>query len=303
MDKDYFIKKWLNDSLTEAEMENFRNLDDFHEMNAIIENAKFFQASSVENPGDFESLRKYIDQSAVTERSSRNKWQPWLRMTGVFIIGIAVYFFLFQDKATTIETVAGEKTEVLLPDASEVTLNALSKLEYRDKDWEGDRAINLEGEAFFKVSKGGQFQVITSAGTVSVLGTQFNVKQRGDYFEVYCYEGRVLVATDSIEEKLLAGDKIQVLEGVFSRGKHLIDAPQWLKNSSRFVNVPIREVFDEMERQYGISIRSENISNNLRFTGGFIHDNLKNALIEVTVPLNLHFTIVEPNLVTISPGE
>ena len=49
-----------------------------------------------------------------------------------------------------------------------------------ENKWKNERSVNLDGEGFFKVAKGSKFDVETSAGTVSVVGTQFNVKNRKD---------------------------------------------------------------------------------------------------------------------------
>jgi ferric-dicitrate binding protein FerR (iron transport regulator) len=57
-------------------------------------------------------------------------------------------------------------------------LNAASKLSFNEKKWADQRALTLEGEAFFKVQKGQTFSVNTTAGVITVLGTQFNVKER-----------------------------------------------------------------------------------------------------------------------------
>jgi Fe2+-dicitrate sensor, membrane component len=65
-----------------------------------------------------------------------------------------------------------------------VNLNSSSQLSYSKNKWDSKREVTLNGEAFFKVSKGSTFDVITLNGKVSVLGTQFNVKQRENYFEV-----------------------------------------------------------------------------------------------------------------------
>ena len=303
MEKEYLIKKWLNDSLNEEELKAFRQLDDFENMNAIIENAKYFKASSFENPYDYDSFRKQRDELDRTRQSGSVWWKPLLRMTGIFIIGIALYFAFFQKNVSSVQTIAGEKTEFALPDDSKVTLNALTKIAFSEKEWESNRSVELQGEAFFKVSKGSKFKVVTPAGTVQVLGTQFNVKQRGDLFEVFCYEGIVRVVIDSLEEKLTAGDKLQWLSGSLSLGKHSYKGPHWLSNASRFENVPVLEVFAEMERQYGIEIYTEGVPETLRFTGGFRHDHLQNALIAVTVPLELRFNINNSKSVTVSPGE
>jgi hypothetical protein len=52
-----------------------------------------------------------------------------------------------------------------------------------------------------------------------------------------------------------------------------------------------------MERQYNIEITYKNINTSRLFTGGFVHDNLENALISVTKPMNLTYEMSSSNLV------
>ena len=92
-------------------------------------------------------------------------------------------------------------------------LNAKSLLAFNKKDWKQEREVELDGEAFFKVAKGSSFNVITKSGTVTVYGTQFNVKQRDNYFEVICYEGLVGVTYNSQETKLKPGDSFLIIDG------------------------------------------------------------------------------------------
>ena len=113
------------------------------------------------------------------------------------------YYFTSLDSITT--TDLAEHTEVYLPDSSQVILNAESKISFNKKTWDENRNVTLEGEAFFKVAKGKRFTVATESGIITVLGTQFNVENRKNFFEVTCYEGLVSVTYNNKETKLAAG--------------------------------------------------------------------------------------------------
>lgn len=66
-----------------------------------------------------------------------------------------------------------------LNDNTKVWINAGSTLRYPEQFGEGDRIVQLEGEAFFEVAKTenkSRFLVETDNQTVEVLGTKFNVK-------------------------------------------------------------------------------------------------------------------------------
>jgi ferric-dicitrate binding protein FerR (iron transport regulator) len=72
----------------------------------------------------------------------------------------------------------GSRVLFTLPDGTEVTLNAGSRLKYDNIFGITDRVVNLEGEGYFKVAKDSErpFTVKTSHISVVALGTEFNVR-------------------------------------------------------------------------------------------------------------------------------
>lgn len=296
MDKDDLIEKWLNNKLTDAELETFKQLEDYELNLAIIENAKYFKAS---NSSTVEDFKRFKERYNARKLASKNGFRlnPWLRIASVLVIALGFYFAFFFNNATQVKTLASEKTTFELPDHSLVTLNALSEIEYNKRQWNTKREIHLNGEAFFKVAKGKTFDVITNDAIISVVGTQFNVKQRDQYFEVKCFEGKVKVTAKGTERMLEKGDTYQILDGKFVETKIGSSVPTWFENKSVFEAIPFKEVLAEMERQYNIEITYKNINTNRLFTGGFVHDNLEHALIAVTKPMNLTYEISSSNLV------
>jgi ferric-dicitrate binding protein FerR (iron transport regulator) len=106
----------------------------------------------------------------------------------------------------------GEMYAFSLPDQSQVLLNAGSQASFKSWDWSSNRAVSLQGEAYFKVAKGQKFTVETNLGSVTVLGTQFNVKARDNRFEVTCYEGKVQRSLSNEEQIILPGQRIVINE-------------------------------------------------------------------------------------------
>tara|TARA_R100000935_G_scaffold13736_5_gene27600 strand:+ start:26830 stop:27732 length:903 start_codon:yes stop_codon:yes gene_type:complete len=290
MEKDYLLKKWLNNALTEEEQRAFNELEDASISQAIIDNAEHFKASHFSTPAPFENLQKRL----ATKQTPLKKlsWKrTLLQIASVLVLGFIVYYGFFYNQVTQIQTLAAEKTIHSLPDNSTVILNAASEISYHEKNWDSERELQLEGEAFFKVAKGKKFDVKTSEGTVSVLGTQFNVKQRDTYFEVSCYEGIVQVTTSKTVKKLFAGDTFRVDAGVQFTGATEDNAPKWTGTMSSFKSVRFHQVLEELERQYNISITYEGNKQTQFFTGAFVHDNLENALQAITSPLGLTYKI------------
>lgn len=288
MNKEDLIKKWLNNELTSAEKETFEQGEDFNFIQAIINGAKQFKASNFSQPNSFEDLQ-YTYQSKKSTAKKLDWFKPMLKIASVVVITLGIYFTFFSNASTVVETLVSEQTTIELPDHSKVTLNAGSEITYNESDWKEKRIINLIGEAYFKVAKGNTFDVITSQGIVSVVGTEFNVNQRQDFFEVQCFEGVVKVTTGTISKTLLAGDTYRLLNNKFSQNKTTEISPQWIQNQSSFRAVPFKAVIAELQRQYDIKIIVEQVNEERLFTGGFEHNNIENALFSITQPMNLSY--------------
>ena len=297
MIEDDLLKKWLNEDLTDGEKATFSKQSDYAINQNIIEKAQYFKASQFSKASDFETFKNAYQKKPSVKRLTWIK--PLLRVAGVLLLAFGLYFTVFNKDLVEERTLVSEKAMVSLPDLSKVTLNADSEITYDAKTWDSKRRLNLKGEAYFKVAKGKTFDVITKSGIVTVVGTQFNVKARNDYFEVICYEGIVKVTSDSISRRLLAGDTYRILNKRFSEDKTADSEPQWTKNRSSFKSIPFNEVVEELERQYSVKVAFKYTDTTRLFSGGFVHGNLENALMSITQPMNLTFEISSPNQVLI----
>ncbi len=302
MKKDYLIDKWLNEGLTDSEMETFRKRKDYDELMAILEHARMFKASEFSTVDNFNSLKSKIEAKEKMPRGG--SWsKPLLRIAAVLLVGIGLFYLLFSDGIVRFETIGGENMQIELPDASAVVLNAASEISYDKDRWADERRIELKGEAFFDVKKGSSFQVVTSTGTITVLGTEFNVRQRAGHFEVYCFEGSVQVITAAYNNTLTAGDHFQLLGNRMEVLRNERSQPGWMEDSSSFNRVPLRLVIEELERQYDIKVEINGDRASSLFTGGFVHGDLNAALQAITRPFDLEFSIQSTDHVIIFPSE
>lgn len=300
MDKDYLLQKWLRNELTDEEHEAFSKLEDADFYNEIITSAKAFKASNFSKVDSFEVFKaKALEAQNKKPVYKLNARKYLMRIASVLVIAFGIYFLFVFNPNTQIETLASEKTTIELPDASLVSLNAYSTISFNKKDWKENRLVELDGEAYFKVSKGGQFDVKTQEGLVTVVGTEFNVKQRSNYFEVVCFEGKVKVVSDTISRLLQAGDSYRILNNMFTETTTTSIKPKWTENISEFVSVPFKEVLAELERQYNIEVTFKDVNVNRIFTGGFMHNDLESALLSITQPMDMTFELSSDNLVVI----
>ena len=286
MERENLISKWLDNNLNDQELEAFKNLEDYDDLVKLSKASKDFKAEDFDTQKALNRVLKSIHAS----KKQTHWFKPMFRVAAILAICFSLYYYT-TILDTTITTEFAQKTTIELPDASTVSLNAKTFLAYNKKSWKDERNVELDGEAFFKVAKGSTFNVITKAGKVTVYGTQFNVKQRDQYFEVICYEGVVGVTFNSQLTTLKAGDSFLIIDGkMIAKEKEKETAPSWLHNESQFKSLPYKEVLAEFERQFDVTIVTENVDTNQLFTGSFAHNNIEIALKSITLPLHLTYS-------------
>ena len=166
----------------------------------------------------------------------------------------------------TITVPAGQRVNIMLPDGSNVWLNARTTLRYPFAFRSDRREVELDGEAYFDVAKDKKhpFIVETSKAKVEVQGTQFNVDAYADRdeFETTLMSGRVKVTSraNPLDRQTLAPDSKVYLE----KGRLKV-APvddynpyRWKEGLICFRNETFRNIMKDFEKYYGITIHVEN---------------------------------------------
>lgn len=282
------MARWLAGELTQEERAEFEASPQFAEYQKL----QYHLKSLEKPPFDTETLREKVWQGIAEQQRKKVIPLKPLYYTLAIAASILVVFGLFFSKVTY-ETGVGETTEVLLPDGTTVALNAKSVLTHRRFFWQRNKRVSLTGEGFFEVTKGAGFQVETASGTVSVLGTEFNIKARKSDFELHCYEGRVRY--DNIEEQqqsiLNAGDAVALQGAVLVSFKHTDTQPLWQTGRSRFTNAALLKVMEELTVNYGIRFEYDPSLVVGSFTGSFVHNDLSLALKSVFVPMGIAYTL------------
>ncbi len=302
MANEEIIKKWLAGELSDEEKKAFESSAAFFEIKKLSDALQDFKAPEYDPEKEYQKLSGKILSHKKTI-SLYDRLKPVLKVAAVLILTLTVGYFSYTYlSSSSIENEwIAEQSEVFLPDASVVMLNAGSKIRFDEKKWEKGRNVELSGEAFFKVNTGSQFNVITHQGEVTVLGTEFDVADWDNYYEVTCYSGRVKVITSQKTVILEPNEAFRIINGHANQytvsGK---SSPAWTEGESSFKSVPLRFVFAELERQYNITLETQNkVDLSQEFTGSFSHKNLNIALESITVPVNLSYE-VKDNKVVIS---
>ena len=290
MTNEDLIKKWLSRELSDAEKKEFESTEDFAAINKLTDAVKAFKAPEYDVDKEYSKVSGHIFNKGRTI-SFYERMKPVLKIAAIFIITLTIGYFSYNSLSGNNKWIAEQK-EIYLPDSSLVLLNKGSKIKFAEKKWEKERNVELKGEAFFKVKKGSRFNVKTQQGLVTVLGTEFVVKDWANYYEVTCYSGLVKVVTKQNTVLLKPNSVFRIING---KEEHYTVPdklePDWLKGESSFNSVPYSLVIKELERQYNVSVETRNIDLNQLFTGGFSHNNIEIAIKSITFPLNLHYQI------------
>lgn len=177
---------------------------------------------------------------------------------------------------TTISCAAGDKSSVLLPDSTEVCLNAGSKLVFKNNFGNGKREVYLMGEAFFDVKQNKKNPFVVNANDikVEVLGTRFNVKAYPEDTKITStlIEGRLYISSDSQSASLSPSQKV-----IFNKNTKKMDLivledtdpdTEWKDGRLIFRNQSLADLEHMLERWFDVDIEfADEVVKTRRFTG------------------------------------
>ena len=216
-----------------------------------------------------------------------------------------------------IQSPVGMRSHIVLPDGSDLWLNAGSKIRYGIPFIRENREVDLVGEAFLKVVKNENSPFIVNSDNfeVKVLGTQFNVKAypEDEQIEVALKEGGIEFyytkeQGQKVYTKLQPNDYLvlnkknsEVLKEQTDLSKYIA----WHQNILIFDDTPLLKVAQTMERWYGVEvvIANEEIKK-YKFTTTFENEPLFRVieLLELSSPIAINYKagIMDSNTNTIS---
>lgn len=159
-------------------------------------------------------------------------------------------------------TPRGGEYTVVLADGTQVWLNADSELKYPVRFSGGERKVYLKGEAYFDVAKReGQRFVVCSNGTeVTVLGTEFNVKNyAGGAMATTLVEGSVVIGHGGKECRLRPGQQAYVDRGkVEVKEVETILYTAWKEGFFVYRNMTLEGILKELSLWYDFSYFYQN---------------------------------------------
>jgi len=220
--------------------------------------------------------------SKVLKMNFRKAFSYGAAATILLFIGIVSFLRFYS---IDVYCPKGQHSTISLPDNSEVTLNANSKLSYFPYWWKFSRQIEFEGEAYFNVAKGTKFEVISEYGKTTVLGTSFNIFARDKNYKVHCISGKVKVEVGNDNPLVLAKNEFSIKE----KGERLVklknqestqNSISWISNKFVYTDTPLIDIIEEIERQFDIIVDGKERLKGMS-TVSFTRGNSPNKIINI----------------------
>jgi len=243
------------------------------------------------------SVQLWREQQALKAKQIIKLWRPgWLTgwLVGVATAGLGALLILgawfsvhvwLSSKPQTYQTAAAEHLIVSLKDGSKITLGAKTKLHVQFTA--GQRQIHLHrGEAIFSVAHNAKypFVVFAGSGSVTAVGTEFNVWRDLDRTTITVTEGAVDVRPLSAAQTLSAaataptraarvekGEEVSYQEGGHSSAVTAADvsaATAWREGRFVYRHTPLKYVISDVNRYFRDQlVLGDSAAGELQFSG------------------------------------
>jgi transmembrane sensor len=213
----------------------------------------------------------------------------------------------------TMTTPKGRQFNLVLPDGSQVWLNAASSIRFPTAFNGKQRRVEITGEAYFEVAKDKErpFFVRAMNTETEVLGTHFNINA---YDEENIVKATLL--TGSIRTTALPsgrpggnavlqpGQQAQVSPDEKMTVISNADIEQtmaWKNGAFNFQNVGLKEVMRQLARWYDLEIVYEKNVPDIRFGGEMSRNIPLSDLLNGLKDMDIHFRIAEGRKLIVTP--
>lgn len=308
---DTLLARWLDGTLSETELQELQARPDFADFQQLATVSKELKVPNYDAAAELLRLQERQQAMKAKAKQPPASGLRALRAVHYWSAAVAAVLLLiawavWPGSVQEIHAEAGTPISTSnLEDGSVLKLNADSYFAFSMGE---QRLGKLEGEGFFSVEKSDiPFVVETEVGSVTVLGTSFNVYARDGTLSVACVTGRVRVAFagsgDPVE--LTPGEAVLKTTGGIIR-KSATDEEQaldWLNGESVFKSQPLEAIVAELERQFNLTVNfPAGFDTNATYSVSFSNTDLNLALAKVFDPLEgITFKQVGQTITVTSP--
>lgn len=211
----------------------------------------------------------------------------------------------------TVSNPRGSRVQMLtLADGTQVWLNAASTLKFPTAFINGERKLEITGEAYFSVVHNAAmpFKVVANGLEVKDLGTEFNINSYEDepQVKVTLVNGLLAVSKNGIDHNLLPSQEASVNEKVKIKSiseKEVESVVDWRRGFFSFSQADLQTVLRQLSRWYDVNIvfeRNALETYKQEFTGRIGMKLSLRDLLDGLSSMRIRFKI-EPGKLTIMP--
>jgi transmembrane sensor len=220
----------------------------------------------------------------------------------VILIGLHIYRETGLKKEAWVEIKAPSWTraQFSLPDGTTGWLNGNSSLRYNE-NFNLDRHVNINGEAFFNVlkDKTRPFIVNTNEVTVKVLGTKFNIAsyENDKNVEVVLEEGELIFNDKAMKKSfnMKPNDLVIYNKSLMNFTTEVVQPQKylsWTAGKLVFRNDPLDVIASRLSRWYNLDVEIKGtVTEDLRLRATFVDENLEEVLDLLKRSLPVDYTI------------
>ena len=187
----------------------------------------------------------------------------------------------------TLTTPRGGKYDLVLPDGTEVIVDAASSITYPINFSGPERIVEVKGQAYFKVVHNVKQPFIVKAGgqVLRDIGTEFNVSAYYDEaaMQATLVEGSISISNAANSKVLKPGQQASVINGqniITIKKPNMDDVLAWTKGNFTFHHQQITDILRQAARWYDIEVVYEGMKPNKTFGGTLKRDKDVNELLE-----------------------
>jgi len=252
-------------------------------------------------------------QQRIAQRSRRIVIRR-MAVAASFLFGLlGIASLMMQNRQTepptqmiTVNTNAGMRSHLILPDGTAVHLNAGSTLVYPSQYDKNERRVQLSGEAYFHVAHNDdQPFVVNAAGdkvNVRVTGTQFNLQayEKDGIVQTTVIEGSVQLAIKGKKGNVSLTPSDMAIYDV-SSGQLFLDkvniaqVSAWMNDRLIFKDTPMPEVLRKLTHFFTVDFDvQDDIIRDYTFTGTFENRPLFQILDYMKISSKIEYKMAYP---------
>lgn len=202
-------------------------------------------------------------------------------------------------KYHTLSTPRGGQYKLVLPDGTDVWLNAASSITFPTAFVGAERNVTITGEAYFEVAHNPRqpFHVRVNTLVVEVLGTHFNIKSYTDeaYIKTTLLEGSIKISRNG--ETILLKPGRQASVNKFTDEPLTISMPDidkvmaWKNGRFFFDNTDLKTIMRQIMRWYNVDVEYKGSIPVRYFTADISRNKNLSDILKILELSNIHFRL------------